>query len=88
MIGAPPLVSSPGWNMNTTSPASSACSAEQDLGRADESRDMEIVAAGMHHPGVLRHERYVDPLGHRQRVHVATQQDDGTRSADRPAVRR
>ena len=76
---APSKPSSPGWNMKTTSPASRSRVRRQQLGGADQHRRVQVVPAGVHRAVHLRAERDVDLLGHRQRVHVAAQQDDGPR---------
>jgi hypothetical protein len=55
-----------------------AAQRRQHLRGADEACDVQVVTAGVHHPGMLGGERHVGPLGDRQRVHVAAKQHHGT----------
>ena len=59
----------------------------KDRRRPQQHRHVCIMAAGMHHPDRLavvfaldrRSKRDVDPLRHRQAVHIGTQPDDRAR---------
>ncbi len=72
--------------MNLTVPGNWSLQLDQDLGHAHQDGDVRIVAAGMHHAGLLAcplrpdlgRERHIDLLGHRERVHVGTQGHDRT----------
>ena len=65
--------SSPGWNMNTTSPSSSIAVGAQQPRRAHEARRVQIVTARVHAP-VVRPEGLVGELLDGERVHIAAQQ--------------
>jgi hypothetical protein len=47
----------------------------QQPGRADQDRDVQVVAAGVHGAGDLGRVLDLGELGDRQRVHVAAQED-------------
>ena len=65
--------SSPGWNMKTTSPGSSARWRLSSTAAPTRAGGVQVVAAGVHHPGGRR-EGLAGLLGHRQGVHVGPQQ--------------
>ena len=52
----------------------------EDPGRSDEHRGVGIVPAGVHDPVELAREVETGVLGHRQRVHVAPQEDGRART--------
>ena len=74
--------------MKTTSPAQLVALGMQDLGRTDERRDVQVVAARVHLARVGRDVVDVEQLLDRQRIHVATQQHDLARAPCRRAARR
>ena len=53
MYRAPWKPSSPGWNMNSTRPASSSRSVGEHAGGGGEHRHVRVVPAGVHRPGDL-----------------------------------
>ena len=81
MNRAPWWPSSPGWNMNSTRPASSSRRVASSWAAPDEHRRVRVVAAGVHAPVDVRCEVEAGVLRHRQRVHVAAQQDRRARGS-------
>ena len=63
--------------MKRTVPGSSARRACEQARRADEHRDVRVVPARVHRAVDVAREFEAGVLGHRQRVHVGAQQDDG-----------
>ena len=86
MWRAPSKPSSPGWNMSTTSPASSSRRAASSRAAPTSIGRVQVVPARVHRrPARATRNGDVDLLGDGQRVHVAAQQHHRPLAAAAPA---